>query len=275
MVRPGSTHGLPYDPGNAGDILKHGWLAAVVPWLFSQHAGVFRYADPFAGEWDYELLQPVADRVSRLHSTLLGLYSESAWRDGRYLGSTGLVGAIAAHNRRPVEIWVGDQCRDRVVRLVTEHGCHQLVHPGDGYAVLRSGQHYDLILLDPFADFLDQAPQLLPAIVAHSASSSVLLFVLAAVRTSDAYHRYEESLRRECRRHGAGAIITGIPALSPPAVAGESGYDSEVVFIPRVGMFAGAVDEVLPQLAAAAVQTAAALGDAVEARLRMLLVPRG
>jgi len=263
------AHGLPYDPGNAADLLKHGWLAVMVPWLLSKDAGAFRYADSFAGEWDYELLPRVSARLSRLKSTPLSRYSQSAWQDGRYLGSTGLVGAIASHERRPVEIWVGDRCSDRVARLVANHSCHELPESGGGYAVLRSDQRYDLILLDPFADFLREAPRWLPEIVARSANCSLLLVVLAESHESEAYREYVDAFRQQCRTQGATAIVGGVPALPHSTVRGESRHDAEVVLIPRRDVAPAFAEEVLPQLAAMTAQVAVLLGDAAEARLRM------
>jgi hypothetical protein len=133
--------------------------------------------------------------------------------------------------------------------------------------VLEGDANYDLILLDPFAGFLDSAPDLLPRIVARSLVSSILLFVLAESRTSAAYRRYREVLREQCRAQAATAVVGGVPALAHTPVQGESKYDSEVVFIPRRGLAGSVVDQLLPQLAACSARTAMALGDAVEARL--------
>jgi hypothetical protein len=269
-VAPAPSSGLPYDPGNAGDLLKHACLAVAARWTLSKVSDVLRYADPFAGEWDYPLLAPVAERVGRMDGTLLSRYSSAAWQRGRYLGSTGIVGETASSEQRPVEIWVGDRCAQRVNRLVTQHDCHPLPDPEDGYSVLASSRPYDLILLDPFADFLDNAPHLLSPIVGSSEDSSLLLFVLTDQHASVARREYVGALREQCTAYGATAIVAGIPSLAKAVVRGEGGYDFEVVFLPRRNLSDAAVREALPLLAGTAVRVAAALGERCEARVSMV-----
>jgi len=261
------SHRLPYDPGNAGDLLKHAWLAVVARWLLSRTDGALTYADPFAGEWDYELPPAVSQRLAGLDGTLLAHYSEAAWQRHRYLGSTGLVRAIASHERRPVEIWVGDECRERVRRLVVDHGCRELPESQDGYAVLRRGERYDLILVDPFADFIERATGMVPKIVARSADCSVLLFIISVSQSPHLRARCADALGQECGRQGASAIAAGIPGPAQSAVHGERGYEAEVVFLPRADLAAAACNGLLPQLAATAEQVAAALGNGIEARV--------
>jgi 23S rRNA A2030 N6-methylase RlmJ len=41
--------------GNEGDVVKHPALTAALNGLLSEHDGLFRYADAFAGRWEYEL----------------------------------------------------------------------------------------------------------------------------------------------------------------------------------------------------------------------------
>ena len=262
-----SARQLPYDPGNSGDLLKHAWLAVLVRWLLSLTDSVLSYADPFAGEWDYELLPAVARRFGNLRGTLLAHYSGAAWQQGRYLGSTGLVGTVASLERRPAQIWVGDKCKDRVARLVADHGCRELPEPQDGYAVLRRSERYDLLLIDPFADFLDEAPRLVPEIVARAADCSMLLFIVSPQHSPHLRARCADALRQECRRRGASVIGAGIAGPSESAIRGERGHDMEVVFLPRADLEASTRDELLAALSAAAAQVAAALGDGIEARV--------
>lgn len=260
---------LRYDPGNAGDLLKHGWLAAVARWLLSKTEGVLRYADPFAGNWDYNLIPAVSQRLERLGGTLLSRYSGSAWQNARYLGSTGLVGAIASHERHPVEIWVGDRCEERTARLIADHGCREMPESRDGYAALRRDELYDLILLDPFRDFVDQASDVIPKLVARTVDCSILLFTISTSDSRGARACCADALRRECSRQSATVIAGGIPGPIRSRIRGESGYEMEVAFLPRTDLAAGACSEALPELAVTAVQVAAALGTGIEARLWM------
>lgn len=41
--------------GNVGDVIKHPALTASLNGLLSEHNGMFRYADAFAGRWEYAL----------------------------------------------------------------------------------------------------------------------------------------------------------------------------------------------------------------------------
>ena len=49
----------PYDhqtkAGNEGDVVKHPALIAALNGLLTEHEGLFRYADAFAGRWEYAL----------------------------------------------------------------------------------------------------------------------------------------------------------------------------------------------------------------------------
>lgn len=41
--------------GNQGDVVKHPALVATLRGLLAEQDGMFRYADTFAGRWDYDL----------------------------------------------------------------------------------------------------------------------------------------------------------------------------------------------------------------------------
>ena len=58
--------GLPYDMGNAGDLLKHGVLAEFVRWRCERGAS-FRFIDLFGGEpWEDRPKPEVASHVLAL-----------------------------------------------------------------------------------------------------------------------------------------------------------------------------------------------------------------
>lgn len=261
---------LPYDPGNAGDLLKHSWLAATVRWLLQRDMAVFDYADPFAGEWEYDPAPGVRKRLPLLRGTALALYSHDAWRRGRYLGSTGLVGSIGEHEGREIRIWVGDRCEERVRRLIDRRACRSLAEPSDGYAVLESAGSYSLILLDPFSDFLDQAEQVLPRIVARAWKSSVLLSVLSASHDSAGHERYRSALQELCQGEHLTAIMGGLPALPDSDIRGEANHAAEVVLMARRDLSVAAVNELLPALGAATARCAGAAGVGTEATLSLI-----
>jgi 23S rRNA A2030 N6-methylase RlmJ len=76
----------PYDhqtkAGNEGDVVKRPALIAALNGLLSEHDGLFRYADAFAGRWEYALQR------------------DGAWRSG-----IGQFAARWAGGNRDVELW--------------------------------------------------------------------------------------------------------------------------------------------------------------------------
>ena len=80
---------LPYDMGNAGDLVKHGVLAEFVRWQCE--LGIpLRFMDPFGGEpWERPVPE-VARRVRALKGTALHT-AQTDIEDGRYYGSAFVV----------------------------------------------------------------------------------------------------------------------------------------------------------------------------------------
>lgn len=280
IIPPGRvlvTKRLPYDPGNAGDLLKHSWLAVVTRWLLSKEEkeGTFKYADSFAGEWDYEATPAVQDRMGKLSSTALSLYSHYAWDRGRYLGSTGLVASVLKHERRPGEIWVGDKCKARVDRLVGEHNCRALPSPSNGYAVLESAEEYCLILLDPYADFLDESDSRVRHIIGRVERSSLLLFVLEKPSDRKGQQGPWDQLKQRLER-SAACFIGTVPPLSKSAVRGESKYAAHMVFLPRSCLARAAACELVLPLIEVTGRVAEALPAGADASVSLsLLLPTG
>ena len=53
-----------YNPGNLGDLLKHGWLVEIVRFLHRLKGGEpLRYADTFCGFAEYDVGDEVAQRI--------------------------------------------------------------------------------------------------------------------------------------------------------------------------------------------------------------------
>lgn len=58
---------LPYDMGNAGDLLKHGLLAEFTQWWCRLNAKPLRFIDPFGGRpWAVPPVPRVVERVTAL-----------------------------------------------------------------------------------------------------------------------------------------------------------------------------------------------------------------
>lgn len=170
---------LPYYMGNAGDFIKHGALAIYVDWWAKEmrHQGPkqpLRYADPFGGRpWGWVTDKEIKARLLKIkpNSPLI-----HAWDGEKYYGSGHVVRRAAKHaNILKSKIFVSDadklaleDLRATGLQIIGEGGNCEGYHPSDGYGILNFTHKFDLILLDPFADFLPQAvggPKLLETIV--------------------------------------------------------------------------------------------------------------
>ena len=154
---------LPYDMGNMGDLLKHGALATFVEWFLGR-PGVkrIRYADPFGGRpWgDLESKDEIQKRLQKLSSALPVIKSaQPHWQNGnRYYGSSHVVRNVA---KARAEVLASDE--DKLARSDLEASRIDLIEkvikgydPDNGFGILdeQYDGRFDLILLDPFGDFL-------------------------------------------------------------------------------------------------------------------------
>ena len=64
VMRESSESKVRYNPGNLGDLLKHGWLVEIVRFLHRLKGGEpLRYADTFCGFAEYDVGDEVAQRI--------------------------------------------------------------------------------------------------------------------------------------------------------------------------------------------------------------------
>ena len=232
---------LPYDMGNAGDLLKHGVLAEFVHWQC--RLGIpLRFMDPFGGEPWGRPVPEVERRVRALKPSALQA-AQSDIDEGRYYGSSLLVRRAAeAAGGRSVYVLSGDACAARRERL-RECGLSMLDEalPGlgaasggdryDGYdafeAIARLAVEGDLALIDPFYDdFVEQrARTVVPQMAAMAERAAVLLFLLNQNPRSPASRRFDALLDNRLR----GAWRMTCPPLQGTGLKGESKYHAEVV----------------------------------------------
>ena len=230
---------LPYDMGNAGDLLKHGVLAEFVRWQ-CELGRSFRFFDLFGGEPEGPAGGEVARRVWALPEGALTL-AQPGIDEGRYYGS-GLVALHAAGSagRGGVRVLTADRDPERRERLraaglpmLDEElpGCGVVESEYDAYtafeqiaSVMRGD---DLVLLDPFDRFLpDRALAVVPQIEGAARRAAVLLFALNRTPGNSVGRRFEALLER----HLAGAWRMRCPPLLPETkVEGESRYHADVV----------------------------------------------
>ena len=232
---------LPYDMGNAGDLLKHGVLAEVVQWR-CEPGGSLRFVDLFAGEPWAAPAPEVARRVRALPDCALRA-AQTDLDANRYYGS-GLVArrTAVAGGMGSVRVIAGDRDPERRRRLqgagfamIEEDfpDCDPGAGQYDGYAALGTIAERltdrDLVLIDPFADFLPRAGTVVPRLAELAERAVVLLFALNLNPRDPVARRFDALLDE----HLPGALRLTCPPLTDTAVRGESVYHAEVFLAGR------------------------------------------
>jgi hypothetical protein len=243
---------LPYDMGNAGDLLKHGVLAEFTQWWCHLHARRMRFLDPFGGRpWVEPPVPRVVERVKALAG--FALCAAQPLPEIRYYGSGHVVRHAAQASGHDAEVLVSD--RDpAALRDLLASGLQALQHPGfdpaDGFSILTAEVDADLALIDPFAPFLrDEAPLVLPRVDTVSQRRATVVFVLIQ-DPMDAVGRRYAALKA---RHLGHAWSLNCPKLPDTGVKGESNYETEVLLLAPVLLatpMAAALRDKLEQYAA-------------------------
>ena len=91
-MRESSESKVRYNPGNLGDLLKHGWLVEIVRFLRRLKGGEpLHYADTFCGFAEYDVGDEVARRIrDRFHVLTFRRLQETFLARGKYAGSVTL-----------------------------------------------------------------------------------------------------------------------------------------------------------------------------------------
>ena len=237
---------LPYDMGNAGDLLKHGALAMFVDWLLECGAKQIHCADPFGGRpWGYIFKDETRRRMGELSSLLpVTDLAQPHWRKNKYYGSSHVVRNIAEARDRAADMFVfasdKDQlaCSDLEISGISPIEDHD---PENGFGILDK-QHdgrFDLILLDPFADFLRNEygdRQETPTSHFESISKSVerndrlcvMLFVLD-MKDNSIHEQYVQ----QRSKYSGRSFCLRCPKMKKTGVGGEAKYNMEVLLISK------------------------------------------
>lgn len=267
---------LPYDMGNAGDLLKHGALATFVDWFLEYRAKEIRYADPFGGRpWGYIFKDETRRRMEELSSSLPVIQrAQPDWRkNNKYYGSSHVVRKIAEAKDKDAVVFASD--KDKLARSdLTASGISQIEDhdPENGFGILdkKHDERFNLIFLDPFADFLrDEFGQRQETPTSHFESISksvernlrlcVMLFVLD-MKNNNIHDGYV----RQRSKYSGHSFFLRCPKMESTGVGGESRYNMEVLLISRrfaarndsvielkrrLGELRRALEDVLPNLA--------------------------
>lgn len=236
---------LPYDMGNAGDLLKHGVLAETLSHrLIFRRAQPVRFLDLFGGEpFSCGIPHEIVDRVGKLSECALQ-DGQPDIRAGKYYGSGMLARKLGDRLGGHVSVFASDRDEGRRERLreaglrPLEEAFPRLGDPTnyDAYQaldVIRSETtSNDLILVDPFAKFLkpdaggsNRAEHVLPMLSQIANCSSVLLFVLNKSPFNRVGRRFDELLQN----HFSRAFMMSCPPIRPSKIKGESKYYADVV----------------------------------------------
>ena len=242
---------LPYDMGNAGDLLKHGVLAEFVRWR-CESGRPGRFIDLFGGEPDGPAVTEVARRVRALPDGAL----RSAQKDidgDRYCGS----GFVARHAAESVgcsiRVLTADRDPERRERLrraglsMLDEEFPRCGARSGGYDAWDAFEEIapvldddDLVLLDPFHEFLrDKVPSVVPQMAEPAGRGAVLLFAL----NLDPGNRKGRQFDAFLGRHLPGAWRMTCPRLrGETGVRGESSFHADVVLAARPLLEGGSPD---------------------------------
>jgi 23S rRNA A2030 N6-methylase RlmJ len=229
---------LPYDMGNAGDLLKHGVLAEFVRWHCAHFAPLddaFCFLDPFGGlPWRESVDWLTYRRVNDLAGSAL-LSAQPEIGQGCYYGSGHIVRRAAKDAGLEAKILVSDgnpESLDKLLRSGLEELKDEHSRSNDGYSILESVIQKkicaDLVLIDPFADFLRaNADKVVPAIAkaAKKPGVAIVLFVLNKYPENKVGQNWQKLKAAHLR----GALSLSCPPLPDQGVKGESVYWAEVV----------------------------------------------
>ncbi len=236
---------LPYDMGNAGDLLKHGVLTEFVRWrLAADRRRRIRFLDLFGGEpQSSDTPEEIIHRLRALSGSALQ-EAQTGIRDRLYYGSGQLVRILGELVDDRVSVFVSDRDEIRRQRLRAA-GLSMLeeAFPGcglecgyDAYEafgrILGRTEPEDLIMIDPFADFLkpgksgnNKAKEIIPRVAEMTKTSTVLLFVLNLNPFNHVGREFDQILEE----HLPDAWIMTCPPIHGSRIAGESKYYADVV----------------------------------------------
>jgi len=218
-----------YNPGNLGDLLKHGWLVEIVRFLRRHNEGApLRYADTFCGFPEYDIAAALAERIrERFHVPPFRRLQEPFLARGRYAGSVTLAGLAAEGHLRP---FLFDTNPKALASFPP--GTAETLQIRSGCDILDTSDPYDLIFLDPYDDIRVDCETLLGKGAARSRGASLLIFLPFQGGIQG------ELLGAAAERYGINCL-TGI--VQNPGTSLDGRHHFAAVFMPSVSLNPGAV----------------------------------
>ncbi len=233
LFRKMSANNLLYDAGNVGGLLKHGLLAELLRW-HGEVSDAIIFLDPFGGFPVHCVSPLVIERVQKLrNSALLDIQVEIA--KGCYYGSSFLARrAIKNAPNQADKVFVSDHKKE-TRQLLLAYGLQELkrdrFNARDGYSILDCAREGEVVLIDPFGDFLprevkaDDTKKIIPKIARVSKYATVILFVLNLNPENSVGKKYQKLKEKHLR----DAWFLSCPPIKNVGVRGESKYHVEVL----------------------------------------------
>ncbi|MCJ7603915.1 MAG: hypothetical protein MUO63_20770 [Desulfobulbaceae bacterium] len=229
---------LPYDMGNSGDLIKHGMIAEFTQWWLLHNRTPFIFYDPFGGRPWVEPCKEVTERLLRLKNCALGAAQPEP--NTRYYGSGHIIKKIAHYAGGSSQVFISD-CNKHAVDDLIESGLDRITLEDfiseDAYSILDcnlTSNSANLLLLDPFADFLENYEKLFPKLTTFVAQAevAVALFVLSHDSLSFAYEKFND-LRKRDSNERIIQLSFSCPKLQHTGIKGEEKYCSDIIlFLP-------------------------------------------
>ena len=246
-------YSLPYDMGNAGDLIKHGALSIAVRWWCKHYGGgeFIRFADPFGGcPWEDVENREIKRRLEKLSSGDIGSFVEKCLWDGSLYYNSGHIVKRAAQGL-DVEVWTSDANEiarsdlqaSGLLMLDEKYKNKKKEYDNEnGYSIFDHAADFDFILIDPFKDFLPNAYNhfdRIRDIINENPNIFIMVFILdmytelyteqnrgEVKRVHDDYCEIKDALFKHC------AFSLRCPAiLEKRGVDGENKYDMEILLI--------------------------------------------
>ena len=253
---------LPYDMGNAGDIIKHGVLAEFLEWrLVHDESAVvrksrpkLRIADTFGGcPWDNIHKDEIKERIGKLSDTAFGR-AQNHGNEDMYYGSTLLMRQVAKNCDAAVHIEVSDKDKDAFCNWTNTLRIYDSIkwinlprdsedfRQNDGYRILDDSEkpgQYDLILIDPYSEFLrdefikdehEHFSRIL-SLTEKYPDLFVAVFVLDMNPNNSIGKSFAEFKKEKLADCAFSLRCPKLSAADGNIVKGESGFDSEILLI--------------------------------------------
>ena len=264
------TTPLPYDMGNAGDLIKHGLLSEFCEWWLQTHNGLFTFIDPFGGRpYVSPPHREVVRRVQRLESCALTRAQPDIGHC--YYGSGNVIKHSALAVQRQAIVKISDRDKTAFQDLVEagfEAFHHKAFQRQESFSVIDcrlTATSASLVLLDPFDDFLaEYASTIVPKLPEFISASGVpvALFVLCEDWDSGLGLKWQ-SLKESCLAPELIYLSLACSKIPAGSVKGELRYHSEVILLLPPGADEGRLQDLVYRLQTFSELLGAVLGQRI------------